>query len=56
MRLTPEQLTARKRRNVALALALVCFVLVVFVATVLKLHDNDAEREARDLAATEQVQ
>lgn len=56
MRLTPEQLDARKRRNVALALALVCFVVVVFIATVLKLRGNDADREARDVAVAAQAQ
>lgn len=40
MRLTPEQLKARKRRNVALAWALVCFVVVIFVATALRLQAN----------------
>lgn len=42
MQLTPEQLRARKRRNVALALALVGFIVLVFVATVLRLQANIA--------------
>ena len=40
MRLTPEQLAARKRRNLALAGALVAFIVLVFATTVLKLSAN----------------
>ena len=40
MRLTPEELRARKRRNIALALGLVAFIVLVFVTTVLRLHAN----------------
>ncbi len=40
MRLTPEELTARKRRNRALAGALVAFIVLVFATTVLKLSAN----------------
>ena len=35
MRLTPEQLEARNRRNRALAGALVVFIILVFTVTVL---------------------
>ncbi|MCZ8194963.1 MAG: hypothetical protein ACK5QD_11815 [Brevundimonas sp.] len=40
MRLTPDQLAARKRRNVAIALGLVAFMLLMFVTTVLRLQSN----------------
>ena len=40
MRLTPEQLSARNRRNVAIALALAAFAVLVFVTTALSLKRN----------------
>ncbi|HEV7353242.1 MAG TPA: hypothetical protein VGN74_08970 [Brevundimonas sp.] len=40
MRLTPEELTARKRRNVAIALGLVVFMVLMFTITVLRLQAN----------------
>ena len=46
MRLTPEQLAARKRRNLALAGALVAFIVLVFATTVLKLQGNQDEATA----------
>ena len=46
MRLTPEQLSARKKRNVALAVALVAFIVLVFATTVLKLQGNQDEAAA----------
>ena len=46
MRLTPEQLAARKRRNFALAGALVAFIVLVFATTVLKLQGNQDEAAA----------
>ena len=46
-RLTPEELTARKKRNLAIAGALVAFMVVVFAVTVLNLKRNiDARAEA----------
>lgn len=42
MRLTPDQEAARKRRNLALAGALVLFVVLVFVVTLLRLSANVA--------------
>lgn len=53
-RLTPEELSARKKRNLAIAGALVAFILLVFGVTVLNLKRNlDARAEA--LAAGEPV-
>jgi hypothetical protein len=46
MRLTPEQLAARKKRNLAIAGALVVFIVLVFTTTVLKLKGNMDERQA----------
>lgn len=40
MQLTPEQLAARKKRNVAIAWALVAFMALIFVVTVLNLKRN----------------
>ena len=51
MRLTPEELAARKRRNRWLALALVGFIVVIFATTVLRLHANNAARVALEQAA-----
>lgn len=53
-RLTPEELSARKKRNLAIAGALVAFILLVFGVTVLNLKRNmDARAEA--LAAGQPV-
>jgi hypothetical protein len=38
--MTPEELAARKRRNWAIAGALVLFVVLVFTITVLRLMSN----------------
>ena len=40
MRLTPEELAARNRRNRAIAAGLVVFIILVFGVTVLKLANN----------------
>ena len=46
-RLTPEELSARNKRNLALAGVLVGFILLVFAVTVLNLQRNiDARKEA----------
>lgn len=46
IRLTPEEVTARKRRNLAIAGALTAFIVLVFVSTVLNLQRNIADRKA----------
>lgn len=46
MRLTPEELRARKRRNLWIALALVAFIILVFTTTVLRLQQNQAAERA----------
>ena len=40
--MTPEEISARKRRNLAIAAALVLFVILVFTVTVLRLMSNIA--------------
>jgi hypothetical protein len=45
-RLTPEELAARKKRNLAIAGALVVFIILVFGVTVLNLKRNLDAREA----------
>jgi len=46
-RLTPEELQARKKRNLAIAGALTAFVVLVFTVTVLNLKRNiDARKDA----------
>ena len=46
MRLTPEQLAARKKRNLAIAGLLVAFIVLVFGVTVLNLKRNIDARTA----------
>jgi len=46
MRLTDEELTARKRRNLWIALGLVAFMVLVFLTTFLRLKQNVADSAA----------
>jgi hypothetical protein len=52
MRLTPEQLSSRNRRNLAIAGALVAFIVLVFATTLLRMKSNMDERQAAAAAAT----
>ncbi|MFN3668917.1 MAG: hypothetical protein ACK4VY_06375 [Brevundimonas sp.] len=46
-RLTPQELSARSKRNLAIAGALVAFIVLVFAVTVLNLKRNiDARKDA----------
>ena len=48
IRLTPEELAARKRRNVWIALGLVAFMVLVFTTTFMRMqHNQQAAREAQ---------
>ena len=38
--LTPEQVRARNRRNLVIALALVAFVVLVFFVSITRMHAN----------------
>lgn len=42
--LTPEERKQQKRRNLAIALALVAFIVIVFLVTILRLGGSVAER------------
>lgn len=48
--LTPEQLTARNRRSLWIALGLVAFIVLIFTTTFLRMQANLAERTAQDRA------
>ncbi|WP_339873108.1 hypothetical protein [uncultured Brevundimonas sp.] len=50
MHLSPEQLAARKKRNVAIAGALVAFIVLIFTVTVLNLKRNIEARAAMNAA------
>lgn len=54
-RLTPEELSARKKRNLAIAAALVVFILLVFGVTVLNLKRN-LDTRAETVAAGQPVE
>jgi len=51
MRLTDDELSARKRRNLWIALGLVAFMVLVFMTTFLRLQQNLADRKALNAAA-----
>lgn len=52
IRLTPEELAARKRRNVWIALGLVAFMVLLFTTTFLRMqHNQKAAREAQAAAS-----
>ena len=55
VKLTDEQVRARKRRNVAIALGLVGFIVLVFVVTVTNLQRNTEARKAAEAAAVDTV-
>ena len=44
-RLTPEEMSARSKRNLAIAGALVAFIVLVFAVTVLNLKRNIDDRK-----------
>jgi phosphotransferase system glucose/maltose/N-acetylglucosamine-specific IIC component len=48
--LTPEQLTARSRRSLWIALGLVAFIVLIFTTTFLRMRENLAVREAQNHA------
>lgn len=56
MRLTDEELTARKRRNLWIALGLVAFMVLVFLTTFLRLQQNIADAAAPAPVAAAPVQ
>ncbi len=48
--LTPEQLAARTKRNLWIALALVAFIVLIFTTTFLRMQQNLADRTAQQRA------
>ena len=54
--LTPEELAARKRRNVWIAMGLVAFMVLVFATTFLRMQRNFDTQRAIDAAAASDVQ
>jgi len=46
MRLTPDELRARKRRNLWIALGLVGFMVLIFTTTLLRMQQNQAAERA----------
>ena len=51
--LTPEQLTARNRRSLWIALGLVGFIILIFLTTFLRMQSNLAERKAMNAPVAE---
>lgn len=51
--MTPEELAARKRRNVWIALGLVAFMVLVFATTLLRMQRNLHAQQAIDAAAAQ---
>ncbi len=49
--LTPEQLKARNRRSLWIALGLVGFIVLIFLTTFLRMQSNLEERKALNAAA-----
>lgn len=56
IQLTDEQVRARKRRNVAIALGLIGFIVLVFLTTVMNLRRNTQARHAAEAEAAATVQ
>ena len=48
IKLTDEQVTARKRRNIAIAFGLVLFIATVYAITVSRMHANNEARKANE--------
>ena len=51
--LTPEQLAARNKRSLWIAIGLVAFILLIFSTTFLRMQRNLADREAQQQAIAE---
>ncbi|NIJ25437.1 hypothetical protein [Brevundimonas terrae] len=50
IKLTDEQVKARKRRNIAIAFGLLLFIATVYAITVSRMHANNEARKAQDTA------
>jgi hypothetical protein len=49
--LTPEQLQARNRRSLWIALGLIAFIVLIFMTTFLRMQSNLTERKAMNASA-----
>ena len=52
--LTPDQLAARNKRSLWIALGLAAFIVLIFATTFLRMQRNLADRTAMDLVVAEQ--
>lgn len=50
VKLSDEQVKARKRRNIAIAAGLLLFIATVYSVTVSRMHTNNEARKAKDAA------
>ena len=50
IKLTEEQVRARKRRNIAIAFGLLLFIATVYAITVSRMHANNEARKAAEAA------
>lgn len=50
VKLTEEQVRARKRRNIAIAMGLLVFIATVYAITVSRMHANNEARKAAEVA------
>ncbi len=50
IKLTDEQVKARKRRNIAIAFGLLLFIATVYAITVSRLHANNEARKVQEAA------
>ena len=50
VKLTEEQVRARKRRNIAIAFGLLLFIATVYAITVSRMHANNEARKAAEAA------
>jgi len=55
IRLTDQEVTARKRRNLFIALALVAFMVAVFMTTFLRMQHNSEMARQKMLAESSPV-
>ena len=55
IKLTDEQVRARKRRNIAIAFGLLLFIATVYAITVSRMHANNQARMAAETAANAAV-
>lgn len=53
--LTPEQLAARNRRSLWIALGLIAFIVLIFTTTFLRMQRNLADREAQRQVVAERT-